>query len=62
MKEYLVCLSIEPDCKLAETEAQKVNPSLDPHIFCNTFIKSLLNLPLPYCYFQVVGCLLSAPQ
>ncbi len=28
LKEYLVCLSIEPDCKLAKTEAYKVNPTL----------------------------------
>lgn len=25
LREYLVCLSIEPDCKLAKTEAHKVN-------------------------------------
>lgn len=28
LREYLVCLSIEPDCKLAKTEAYKVNPTL----------------------------------
>lgn len=25
LREYLVCLSIEPDCRLAKTEAHKVN-------------------------------------
>lgn len=28
LREYLVCLSIEPDCRLAKTEAHKVNPFL----------------------------------
>uniref|UniRef100_A0A8D0CZU1 LON peptidase N-terminal domain and ring finger 3 n=1 Tax=Sander lucioperca TaxID=283035 RepID=A0A8D0CZU1_SANLU len=28
LREYLVCLSIEPDCRLAQTEAHKVNPTL----------------------------------
>lgn len=25
LREYLVCLSIEPDCRLAKTESHKVN-------------------------------------
>lgn len=25
LREYLVCLSLEPDCRLAKTEAHKVN-------------------------------------
>lgn len=28
LREYLVSLSIEPDCRLAKTEAHKVNPTL----------------------------------
>uniref|UniRef100_A0A7N6F5J9 LON peptidase N-terminal domain and ring finger 3 n=1 Tax=Anabas testudineus TaxID=64144 RepID=A0A7N6F5J9_ANATE len=40
LREYLTCLSIEPDCKLARTEAQKVNPTSDSHISLMYFIKS----------------------
>lgn len=40
LREYLTCLSIEPDCKLARTEAQKVNPTSDSHISLMLFIKS----------------------
>lgn len=25
LREYLICLSIEPDCRLAKTEVHKVN-------------------------------------
>lgn len=28
LREYLVCLSIEPDCRLAKAEAHRVSPSL----------------------------------
>lgn len=27
LREYLVCLSVEPDCRLAKAEAHKVNPA-----------------------------------
>lgn len=27
LREYLICLSIEPDCKLAKAETLKVNPT-----------------------------------
>lgn len=29
LREYLMCLSIEPDCRLAKTEINKVNPTLE---------------------------------
>uniref|UniRef100_A0A671YA62 LON peptidase N-terminal domain and ring finger 3 n=1 Tax=Sparus aurata TaxID=8175 RepID=A0A671YA62_SPAAU len=29
LREYLMCLSIEPDCRLAKTEVNKVNPTLE---------------------------------
>lgn len=29
LREYLVCLSIEPDSRLAKTEVNKVNPTLE---------------------------------
>uniref|UniRef100_A0A667ZA56 LON peptidase N-terminal domain and ring finger 3 n=1 Tax=Myripristis murdjan TaxID=586833 RepID=A0A667ZA56_9TELE len=37
LREYLVCLSIEPDCRLAKTEAHKVNPTEVTAAFVDVF-------------------------
>lgn len=38
LKEYLVCLSIEPDCRLAKTEAHKVPRVCLVYIFLMYFL------------------------
>lgn len=52
LREYLVCLSLEPDCRLAKTEAHKVNTTSK---FNFTICLSQLSpLKRPYCHISQV--------
>ena len=45
LREYLVCLSIEPDCRLAKTEAHKV-PRVSLICIFNIFMKSKISIAI----------------